>query len=59
MALTLVWLSLRLLLASGQRGAFLAPLASSVHHTTAVALGVDPILPTKTATPAIASAALG
>ena len=58
-ALTLAWLSLLLLLAASQRGAFLAPLASSVYHTTAAARGIDPILPT-TATPtAVALAALG
>ena len=41
-----------------QRGALLAPLASSVYHTTAVARVIDAILPT-TATPAVALAALG
>ena len=58
-ALTLAWLiSLLLLLAASQRGAFLAPLTSSVYHTMAVACGIDVILQT-TATPAVASAALG
>ena len=56
--LTLVaWLSLLLLLAESQRGAFLVPLANSVYHTTAAARGIDPMLPT-TAAPAIALAAL-
>ena len=57
-ALTLAWLSLLLLLAAGHRGAFLAPLASSVYHTTAAARGIDPMMPT-TATLAVALAALG
>ena len=57
-ALTLAWLSLLLLLAASQRGAFLVPLASSVYHTTAAARGLDPMLPT-TAAPAVALAALG
>ena len=56
--LTLAWLSLLLLLAASQRGAFLVPLASSVYHTTAAARGLDPLLPT-TAAPAVALAALG
>ena len=51
-------LSLLLLLAASHRGAFRAPLPSSVYHTTAAARGIDPILPT-TATPAVALAALG
>ena len=54
----LPWLSLPLLLAASQRGALLAPLASSVYHTTAVARVIDAILPT-TATPAVGLAALG
>ena len=54
---TLPWLSLLLLLTASQRAALLAPLASGVYHTTAVAR-VDAMLPT-TATPAVASAALG
>ena len=57
-ALTLAWLSLLLLLAASQRGAFLALLASSVYHTMAAARGLDPMLPT-TAASAIALAALG
>ena len=57
-ALTLAWLSLLLLLAASQCGAFLVPLASSVYHTTAAARGLDPMLPT-TAAPAVALAALG
>ena len=57
-ALTLAWLSLLLLLAASQRGAFLVSLASSVYHTTAAARGIDPMLPTTTA-PAVALAALG
>ena len=55
---TVAWLSLRLLLAASQRGAFLAPLASSVYHTTTAARGIDVISPI-TATPAVALAALG
>ena len=55
---TLAWLSLLLLLAASQRGALPASLASSVYYTTAVARVIDAILPT-TATPAVASAALG
>ena len=55
---TLPLLSLLLLLAASQRGALLAPLDSSVYHTTAVARVFDAILPT-TATPAVALAALG
>ena len=55
---TLPWLSLLLLLAASQRGALLAPLASSVYHTTAVARVIDAVLPT-TATPPVAWAALG
>ena len=55
---TLAWLSPLLLVAASQRGAFLAPLASSVNHTTTAARGIDAILPT-TATPAVALAALG
>ena len=55
---TLPWLSLLLLLATSQHGALLAPLASSMYHTTAVARVIDAILPT-TATPAVALAALG
>ena len=47
-----------LLPAASQRGALLAPLASSMYHTTAVACVIDAILPT-TATPAVALAALG
>ena len=58
MALTLAWLSLLLLLAASQRGAFLVPLASSVYRTTAATRGIDPMLPT-TAAPAVALAALG
>ena len=51
---TLPWLSLLLLLAAIQRGALRTPLASSVHHTTAVeARVIDAIFPT-TATPAVA-----
>ena len=57
-ALTLAWLSLLLLLAASQRGAFLVPLVSSVYHTTAAACDIDPMLPT-TAAPAVALAALG
>ena len=39
---TLAWLSLLLLLAASQRGAFLAPFACSVyHHTTAAARDID------------------
>ena len=57
-ALTLAWLSLLLLLAASEHGALLAPLASRVYHTTAVARVIDAILPT-TATPAVALAALG
>ena len=57
-ALTLAWLSLLLLLAASQRGAFPVPLASSVYHTTAAARGIDLMLPT-TAAPAVALAALG
>ena len=57
-ALTLAWLSLLLLLAASQRGAFLVPLASSVFNTTAAARCIDPMLPTTTA-PAIALAAPG
>ena len=57
-ALTLAWLSLLLLLAVSQRGAFLVLLASSVYHTTAAARGLDPMLP-KTAAAAVALAALG
>ena len=56
---TLAWLSLLLLLAASQRGALLAPLASSVYHTTAAARGIDAILPTTTRTPAVALASLG
>ena len=56
---TLPWLSLLLLLAASQRGALLAPLASSVYHTTAaVARVVDAIL-LNTATSSVALAALG
>ena len=55
---TLPWLSLLLLLAASQHGALLAPLASSVYLTTAVARVIDAILPT-TATPTVALAALG
>ena len=55
---TLPLLSLLLLLAASQRGALLAPLATSVYHTTAVARVIDAISPT-TATPAAALAALG
>ena len=55
---TLAWLSLLLLLAASQRGAFLAPLASSVYHTTTAARSIDATLPA-TATPAVALAALG
>ena len=44
---TLVWLlSLLLLLAASQRGAYLASPASSVYHTMAAARGIDVILPT-------------
>ena len=57
-ALTLAWLSLLLLFAASQRGAFLVPLASSVCHTTGAARGIDPMLPT-TAALAVALAALG
>ena len=57
-ALTMAWLSLLLLLAASQRGAFLVPLASSVYHTTAAARSIDPMLPT-TAAPAVALAAPG
>ena len=52
---TLPWLSLMLPLAASHRDALLAPLASSVYHTTAVARVIDAILPT-TATPAVALA---
>ena len=52
-ALTLAWPSLLWLLAASQRGAFLAPLASNVYHTTAAARGIDAILQT-TATPVVA-----
>ena len=55
---TLAWLSLLLLVAGSQRGAFLALLASSVYHTTAAARGIDPMLPT-TAASAVALAVLG
>ena len=55
---TLAWLSLLLLLAASQFGAFLAPLASSVYHKTTAARGIDAILPTM-ATPAVALAAFG
>ena len=55
---TLTWLSLLLLLAASQRGAHLAPLASSVYHTTAAAHVIGAILPI-TATPAVGVAALG
>ena len=55
---TLPWPSLLLLLAASQRGALLAPLASSVYHTTAVARFIDAMLPTM-ATPAVALAAPG
>ena len=55
---TLAWLSLLLHLAASQSAALLAPLASSVYHTTAAARVIDVILPT-TATPAVAVAALG
>ena len=51
-------LSLLLLVAASQRGTLLAPLASSVYHTTAVERVIDAILPT-TATPAVDLAALG
>ena len=54
----LPWLSLLLLLAASKRGALLAPLASSMYHTTAVARVIDAILPT-TAMPAVALAAFG
>ena len=54
----LAWLSLLLLLAASQRGAFLALLASSVYHTTAAARGIDPMLPT-TAASVVALVALG
>ena len=47
-----------LLFVASQRGAFQAPLTSSVYHTTAAARGIDAIFPT-TATPAVALAALG
>ena len=57
-ALTLAWLSLLLLLAASQRGAFLVPLASSVYHTMAAARGLDHMLPT-TAAPAVALTSLG
>ena len=40
------WLSLVSLLAASQRGALLAPLASSVYHTTAAARVIDALLPT-------------
>ena len=56
--MTLAWLSLMLLLAASQRGAFLVPLASIVYHTTAAGRGLDPMLPT-TAAPAVDLAALG
>ena len=62
---TLPHLLLLLLLAASQRGTLLAPLASSVYHTSSavvllktVARFNDAILPT-TATPAVAWAALG
>ena len=55
---TLAWLSLLLLLAASQRGALLAPLASSVYHTTTAARAIHAILPTK-ATPAVVLVALG
>ena len=56
---TLAWrLSLLLLLAASQRGAFIAAPASSVNHTITAARGIDAILPT-TLTPAAALAALG
>ena len=48
-AVTLAWLSLLLLLAASQRGAFLVPLTSSVYDTTAAARGINPILPTTAA----------
>ena len=51
-------LSLLLLLAVSQRGALLAPLASSVYHTTAAARDIGAILPT-TGTPAVALTPLG
>ena len=54
----LAWVSLMLLLAASQRGAFLLPLASSVYHTTAAARGLGPMLP-PTAAPAVALSALG
>ena len=57
-ALTLARLSLLLLLAARQRGAFLVSLTSSAYDTTAAARGIDPMLPT-TAAPAVALAALG
>ena len=55
---TLAWQSLLMLLAASQHGALLAPLASSVYHTTAAARVIVAILPT-TATPAVALAAFG
>ena len=55
---TLPWLSLLLLLAASQRGALVAPLASSVYHTTAAARVVDVILLT-TATSAVELVTLG
>ena len=55
---TLPWRSLLLLLSASKRGALLAPLASSVYRTTAVARVIDAILLT-TAAPAVALAALG
>ena len=57
-ASTLPWLSVPLLLAASQRGALLAPLASSVYRTTAAARDIDANV-TTTATPAVALAALG
>ena len=52
---TLAWLlSLLLLLAAIQRGAFLVPPANSVYYTMSAARGIDAILPT-TATPAVCS----
>ena len=55
---TLPWISLLLLLASRQRGGLLAPLPSSVYHTTTAESDIDVILPT-TATPAVALVVLG
>ena len=49
---TVAWLSLLLLLAANQRGAFLAALAGSVYHTTTAARGIDAVL-LMTATPAV------